>query len=808
MNKYSFRDILEKEITIMDKPGQEKKLLLSKIEIPKIQRDYAQGRPQENEIRKRFLDNIFNTLLSTDERSMEMDFVYGSVDENTKTFTPLDGQQRLTTLFLLYGYVGTRELKDTSRAELSVLLKKFTYETRMSSRNFCEKLTEQLTSDINIEFKDKPSKEITNLYWFYKSYRQDPTIKSMLNMLDAIHEKYGNKPLNLFDKLQRLQFYILPLNEFKLTDELYVKMNARGKQLTNFENFKADLIKWMKDENNPYLGFFNESTKIDDREMPCYLFVSQKMDVKWTQFFWKIIKDKNIKVEEKDENGNPVNCGELVDLLFMQLFHRYFLNKYCLLFRIQFEQGSKRMIFENETQEANFNNLLEGKKYQNFNPFEMILKKDNIIQTFVKFLDSLTDNWEEVKEAIQPSWIAGESSDNKWHFFQEDITQSSRVIFLGIMLFIENNLFDGTKFKQWMRIVWNLVENTDIDGLSPMYGAMELVRELSDNSSNIYAFLADKDNLIKSSSSSHAVKEERQKAGFIVKDISWEKVLIDAEKHPFFRGCVGFIITDEMMQDDFKHRTEMAKKVFDKNGVNKNYQKDGHIFLRALISRYTDEEQIINKNFTDTEEKEHYLKKWLASDNVVRCATREWFDLRNEEELLSMLKKCIDRESSINDIKIRQAHEELYQKPDLQNWMQTKKAIRFNRRLEDSHLYVSKPHSWYAWIMLDTNRNRIISDLLSLYGFQFKEDENRPVIKNNDNKPIYFLGYNIIVTRKIGQYNLHIEFNCDNCLYVEIKKKQSKKTIKDKYDGESDWIKKIMDKTLTEEYLNEIFSKS
>ena len=34
-----------------------------------------------------------------------------------------------------------------------------------------------------------------------------------------------------------------------LSDDLYIKMNARGKQLTDFENFKADLVGYIKNEN-------------------------------------------------------------------------------------------------------------------------------------------------------------------------------------------------------------------------------------------------------------------------------------------------------------------------------------------------------------------------------------------------------------------------------------------------------------------------------------------------------------------------------------------------------------------------------
>ena len=36
-----------------------------------------------------------------------------------------------------------------------------------------------------------------------------------------------------------ITFQLLKLDEFGLSDDLYIKMNARGKPLTNFETFKA-----------------------------------------------------------------------------------------------------------------------------------------------------------------------------------------------------------------------------------------------------------------------------------------------------------------------------------------------------------------------------------------------------------------------------------------------------------------------------------------------------------------------------------------------------------------------------------------
>lgn len=81
-NEYTFWQLIEEYV----------------IEIPIIQRDYAQGREFEKveEVRNGFLEDIYDTIIN--DRHLDLDFVYGSLKEN-KTFIPLDGQQRLTTLF-------------------------------------------------------------------------------------------------------------------------------------------------------------------------------------------------------------------------------------------------------------------------------------------------------------------------------------------------------------------------------------------------------------------------------------------------------------------------------------------------------------------------------------------------------------------------------------------------------------------------------------------------------------------------------------------------------------------------------------
>ena len=105
------------------------------ISIPSIQRDYAQGRNtvEAKKIRENFVRQLKEYILSGESHSL--DFIYGSGENGS--FVPLDGQQRLTTLWLLHIYVLCVNNKNQ---EDSLDDFKFTYQTRDSSKRFCHAL--------------------------------------------------------------------------------------------------------------------------------------------------------------------------------------------------------------------------------------------------------------------------------------------------------------------------------------------------------------------------------------------------------------------------------------------------------------------------------------------------------------------------------------------------------------------------------------------------------------------------------------------------------------------------------------------
>ena len=113
-----------------------------RIEIPIIQRDYAQGRDSKVYLRERFLGNLIKSLRTGE--SLNLDFVYGTKEHGA--MWPLDGQQRLTTLWLMHWYIVVRTNMLSIEKEW---LKNFTYETRTSSRDFIISLCEFDTEAFN-----------------------------------------------------------------------------------------------------------------------------------------------------------------------------------------------------------------------------------------------------------------------------------------------------------------------------------------------------------------------------------------------------------------------------------------------------------------------------------------------------------------------------------------------------------------------------------------------------------------------------------------------------------------------------------
>ena len=490
-----------------------------KIQIPIIQRDYAQGRDEKKvvEIRNNFLEAISDKL--TMNEKLHLDFVYGSIKE--KIFIPLDGQQRLTTLFLLYLYFGKKEKKDIN------FLEKFTYETRASSREFCEKLVRN-----EIDFsKDSLIKSIENSKWFLAFWKYDPTIKSMLEMIESIHVKF--KEEYFFDRLDNITFEFFELEKFGLDDDLYIKMNARGKPLTEYENFKAKFEQFLEKKD--------ENLKLE---------FSKKIDNEWTDFFWKY-KDKN----------------HLVDSAFM--------NYFFYMTEMLYNQSKKDSKLLNEV---------------SFKVIEDVYSDTSNIQFLFKSLDNLdkiVNSFDKLfsKSKYEIDKVALFEKDNNYfellikagHKDRAFSIQKKFILFMVISYLVDNEINDN--FKDFMRVVRNFIErirNTKRGSLqyTPNFEYRELNKIL-----NIFIKYMDKDIyeellLENDDWQQKEFQHEIEKAKLIEKDIRFKSSIFELEDYVYLKGDIHNFLDEDI--DKFQSYAESLKEIF-------NTHQDS-LIIRAMLT--------------------------------------------------------------------------------------------------------------------------------------------------------------------------------------------------------------------------------
>lgn len=250
------------------------------IEIPLFQRDYAQGRHSEQArlVRTRFIADLCAAL--DGDQDLHLDFVFGDVVKGT--LYPLDGQQRLTTLFLLHCYLAWHQQEQAPQPWHA-----FHYATRPGARKFCEFLT-QCRPDMATE---NLSAWVCDQARYLPTWKHDPTIQGMLVVLDALHQHYRGQPPARLDaawvrltKEQAIRFLLLPVAAQKLDNTLYVKMNSRGRPLTDFENFKAELE-----------ALLHRNPTIDPADAKTF---SEKIDTDWSDLFWGYRGDDHLIDEE------------------------------------------------------------------------------------------------------------------------------------------------------------------------------------------------------------------------------------------------------------------------------------------------------------------------------------------------------------------------------------------------------------------------------------------------------------------------------------------------------------------------------
>lgn len=476
-NKYTFWELCEK---------------YAKIEVPIIQRDYAQGRetPEVQILRNKFVNDFLIASIVANEK-IKLDFVYGSIlteqeeDEKKKIFIPLDGQQRLTTLFLLHVFIA---IKEGRLAEVKDTLSCFSYETRPSSHDFCK----ALISIDKVEVLSAIKSEIEDAVWFNEEWKDDPTVSGMLNML---HTLASNTQLldaddGLLDELinsnnSLVSFYFTDLDEFGLTENLYIRMNARGKMLTDFENFKSEFFKIIRYDP-------------DLLEI-----VKDKIEYAWVNNLWEF--------REKD--------SYVIDAPFMAYL--------SFVTEMLYFKGAERRAKFYESD------------FLNFRVLKQVYSVEENLRFLIFALDFIKD--ESIHDGVEVLW-----KDETLHSILKNILIDKRDITETFVYFSALSYCHADKPKTnlhyFLRVVRNLIENTADNSKREWPRLISSLQKLVADS-NVYSRLLEIDSekeLIGFDKTQR--QEELFKAKLIQSFESSKQLVFDIEDHHNFKGNIGNVL--------------------------------------------------------------------------------------------------------------------------------------------------------------------------------------------------------------------------------------------------------------------------
>ncbi len=521
-----------------------------KLEIPLIQRDYAHGRiERENEkydtneldnvklIREGLVEAMFHSVASN--KPLLLNFIYGkSVTKDSKqVFIPIDGQQRLTTMYLFHWYI----FNYTKYSDGINELKKFSYETRATSRSFCEYLCDSSNS---FNFNLPLAEQIMDCSWFSGNYNNDPTIKSMITVLATIQEKIGAYPdfETLRDRLINncpIEFLWLDMKNIGNEDDLYIKMNARGKQLSDFEVFKAsfessDLLSAVIDSddltqkvsfvskfNNQYANLF-------------YAYLDKYADDGLMNLLKVILRDNYLVLASKNGISQQAyrDTYKLITEMNGKMFFRFaeqedyyqFYKDKTPSFEYKFSQRDSLRMADNVL--AKLHSFKE--KY-----------KDITISQPVSFLQKYYDEKDILIEYLKPNSETG---------MKTDLAQYSLFSFINRFNMPESDE-EVLAFYMWKRFISNISKNVDIRTYETLVETMRIMLDVLDsinafNESEVLSAISSvKDNpaLTGKKFLRPQFFEESLKAQLMLNDFKWKQVILESEVY-FEKGDIGFVL--------------------------------------------------------------------------------------------------------------------------------------------------------------------------------------------------------------------------------------------------------------------------
>ncbi|MFV8351773.1 DUF262 domain-containing protein [Flavobacterium sp. XS2P14] len=251
--------------------------------IPDLQRDYCWG---TKTIDKDLVRDFVRNIRDNNSSDLSLGLIYG-YEAPIGHIQLCDGQQRITTLFLILGLINKKtDNKFQDQLISNFELKKddkdpyLQYSIRESSLYFLS----DLVCHFFIAKNDLKVSDIISQPWYFKDYDLDPSIQSMLEALITIEEEIIDVDALEFGDciVNRLSFIYYDMGTRANGEETFVVINTTGEPLTATENLKPLFI--------------------DAQELEYKKICSEKWE-EWETWFWKNRKGSGAKKNDTADNG-------------------------------------------------------------------------------------------------------------------------------------------------------------------------------------------------------------------------------------------------------------------------------------------------------------------------------------------------------------------------------------------------------------------------------------------------------------------------------------------------------------------------
>jgi hypothetical protein len=298
-----------------------------------------------------------------------------------------------------------------------------------------------------------------------------------------------------------------------------------------------------------------------------------KLEHDWHDVFWDRRTPDPIKTEQQ----------------MLSLFRRHFLNVWRL--------NNKE---DDDTSKA-LTPPVNGFSFTPFSVYEKVLNEIGLKKALIPIInlfEAIAHCGKDITDT-KPSWPEKESwspLDGKWiplDANEKQETYASRVRFFAVskcfsepikdvcLFVVSEDKTDDNKYMEWMRIIWNILENTQVDSEKSYQSGLNLIDELGNYWHEILSWLSKDESKIDSALAKEQILEEREKAK---KMQEFHDTIKNVES--IFKGTIRFLYRDETGTPNwgtFNLKSQNAVKYFTYVGLKSDKAVE---FITAFIKQF------------------------------------------------------------------------------------------------------------------------------------------------------------------------------------------------------------------------------